>query len=326
MAKRITDGTEQTGESSPMTIMAKAVEAGADVAVIEQLLALQERYDANEAKKAYVAAMAGFKSEAPAIINKDSQVDFSSQKGRTHYKHATLGNIVSQITPILSKYELSLSWETDQAQGGNIRVTCHVTHSMGHRESVSLNGPPDDSGNKNRIQMIGSSVTYLQRYTMLAALGLATAEMDDADCKPRGPISMPTVTPPTADAPKTTARQKNKDGDDNAATDEVTGIIEKVLIKKSGANAKKPWTRYGIVINDISYGSFDDEIGKLAESLKGEEVTLVIKDDGKYKTIVEIRAPKEQGEEPEAESQADGQGELPMDGAAPEDEHTPFDE
>src|SRR5690606_10591416 len=39
--------------------------------------------------------------------------------------------------------------------------------------------PPDGSGNKNAIQGIGSTSTYLQRYTLSAAFGLTTADEDD---------------------------------------------------------------------------------------------------------------------------------------------------
>ena len=38
---------------------------------------------------------------------------------------------------------------------------------------------PDDSGGKNPIQSIGSTITYLERYTILALTGLATKEQDD---------------------------------------------------------------------------------------------------------------------------------------------------
>ena len=42
-----------------------------------------------------------------------------------------------------------------------------------------MTASPDDSGGKNAIQSIGSTVSYLQRYTILALAGLATREMDD---------------------------------------------------------------------------------------------------------------------------------------------------
>jgi hypothetical protein len=50
---------------------------------------------------------------------------------------------------------------------------------MGHSEENTLMAGKDDSGNKNGIQAIGSTVTYLQRYTLKAALGLAAGADDD---------------------------------------------------------------------------------------------------------------------------------------------------
>src|SRR5690606_13579685 len=48
-----------------------------------------------------------------------------------------------------------------------------------HSEENSLAGPADNSGSKNAIQAIGSTLTYLQRYTLIQALGLAAADDDD---------------------------------------------------------------------------------------------------------------------------------------------------
>lgn len=49
---------------------------------------------------------------------------------------------------------------------------------MGHSEETSLTASPDISGTKNAIQAIGSTISYLQRYTILALTGLATGDMD----------------------------------------------------------------------------------------------------------------------------------------------------
>jgi hypothetical protein len=59
-------------------------------------------------------------------------------------------------------------------------VTCIIAHSAGYSEENSLSAPFDPSGNKNPLQAIGSAQTYLQRYTLKAALGLAAAKDDDA--------------------------------------------------------------------------------------------------------------------------------------------------
>ena len=57
---------------------------------------------------------------------------------------------IEQVAFLKSFIKECLSWETHQDDKGNVGVTCHITHAQGHRESVSLKGPIDESGNKNR--------------------------------------------------------------------------------------------------------------------------------------------------------------------------------
>ena len=42
-----------------------------------------------------------------------------------------------------------------------------------------MRGPSDDSGSKNKLQAIGSTVSYLQRYSLMSILGLAAKGVDD---------------------------------------------------------------------------------------------------------------------------------------------------
>ncbi len=157
--------------STPAEMIKLAVAGGADLEKLEKLLNLQERWEANESKKAYHVAMAKFK-ENPPKINKDKSVSYKE----VHYNHASLANIVDKITTELSKHGLSASWSTQQ--NGAITVTCHITHSLGHTEKTTLTAPADSTGSKNSIQAIGSTITYLQRYTLLSSLGLATCDQD----------------------------------------------------------------------------------------------------------------------------------------------------
>jgi hypothetical protein len=46
-------------------------------------------------------------------------------------------------------------------------------------ESVSLTGQPDTGPGRNAIQAIGSTITYLQRYTLMAITGTAASDQDD---------------------------------------------------------------------------------------------------------------------------------------------------
>jgi hypothetical protein len=158
---------------TPMHMLQMAVSQNADLDKLEKLMALQERYESNEARKAFTKALSEFKAVG-VVIGKDKHVKYNS----VEYNHATLGNICNIIGAELSKFGLSYRWNTDQNEG-KIKVTCVLMHVMGHSESVSLESGADSSGSKNAIQAIGSTVSYLQRYTLLSITGTATQEQDD---------------------------------------------------------------------------------------------------------------------------------------------------
>ena len=171
-------------QKSPSQMIEMAVAGKADLEQLEKLLALQERWEANEARKAYHKAMAEFKANPPQI-NKDKKVGYKTSAGTVGYSHASLYNVTEKINSELSKYGLSASWMTKQ--NGQIIVTCKITHSKGHSEETSLSAPADTTGSKNVIQAIGSTITYLERYTLLALTGLATFEQDN---DAQGPVDI----------------------------------------------------------------------------------------------------------------------------------------
>jgi len=153
---------------TPMSLLQAAQESNASVEQLQQLMELQLRWEANEARKAYNKAMSDFREDCPTIA-KTRQAHNS--------KYAGLAETIEQIKPFLAKHGLSHSWKTKQ--DGQISVSCTVTHILGHSETTELSADPDKSGSKNSIQAIGSTVAYLERYTLFAILGLASREMDN---------------------------------------------------------------------------------------------------------------------------------------------------
>lgn len=178
---------------TPMDVISRAVSEGRDVTVIEKLMDLQERWEKNQAKKAFDDAMASAKAEIPPII-KNRHVGFESRKAgaaRTDYRHEDLAEIARTVDPILSKFGLSYRFRTSSPVNEPVTVTCVVSHRLGYSEENMLSAGRDDSGNKNSIQQVGSTITYLQRYTLKAALGLAASNDDDGRAAGTndGPIS-----------------------------------------------------------------------------------------------------------------------------------------
>jgi hypothetical protein len=169
---------DQDQQITPAMVISQAISSGSNLDQIEKLLEIQIKYEENEAKKAYTVAMAAFKANPPKII-KDKEVDFQPQgKARVNYKHADLAKAAEEINKALSEHGLSAAWIPSQEEK-LVKVKCTITHKMGHSESCTLQAAPDATGNKNSIQQVGSTITYLERYTLLALTGLATHSQDD---------------------------------------------------------------------------------------------------------------------------------------------------
>lgn len=273
------DEALEVENETPGKLVALALERQASPETLSKLLDLQERWEAGEARKKYVMAMTAFKQDAPAVLKKTDRVDFSTAKGRTAYNYANLGSIVQEITAVMGKHDLSASWSTAQ-NGNDVTVTCHITHAAGHRESVTLTGPVDDSGNKNRIQAVGSTVTYLERYTLLAALGLATGEDDDgrqgagAGEPPGGHIN-----PPKEKAPSTNGdRVQDKLATELAAycdqdLDKMQELLKGLTLfdgKDKEGNPEQKWMLVA-QISKVSDKWATQTLGKLHDLIKKEE-------------------------------------------------------
>ena len=165
-------------ENPYLSLVQSIVNAGGDMANLRSMLDLQIEWEKNEARKAYVASMAAFKAE-PMEILKRKLVEFTTRDGETtSYMHAELSDVTDAVVPAMGKHGLSHRWDIKQ-EGGQITVSCTITHALGHSEAVSMTAAPDGSGKKNPIQQVASTVSYLERYTLLAATGMATKGMDD---------------------------------------------------------------------------------------------------------------------------------------------------
>lgn len=164
-------------KTSPATLLQIAVEKGTDIAQLEKLMDLQERWEKKEAKKAFLDAISEFQNKVP-VLNKSKTAKIQSAKGTFSYKYADLGSITRQIKNALQHCGLSYRWEFAD-NNGSMKVTCIISHRDGHSESTTMEAGKDESGAKNAIQQKGSTHTYLQRYTLIGALGLSTADGDN---------------------------------------------------------------------------------------------------------------------------------------------------
>lgn len=158
-------------QMNPMQMAYQLISSGADFASVKEMMALSKELAADQARKAFDEAVAAVKAEDMTIIK--------NAKGHNNKAYANFAAYAKVVDPIIAMHGLSYRFRTQQSD--RITVTCILSHKGGHFEENSLSGPPDASGSKNAIQAIGSTLTYLQRYTLIQALGLAASDDDDGN-------------------------------------------------------------------------------------------------------------------------------------------------
>ena len=170
-----------------VSLVQMAMQKNYDPAFIEKMMDLQERNDTKVAKQAYHKAMAKFKANPPEIW-RDMQVKYEQGTKTTEWSHADLATAGKAIDIALGKHGLNSTWRLLPIENNKTRVTCIIAHELGHSEETFLEAGPDKTGSKNDIQAIGSTVFYLERYTLFALTGLAPARMDDDGKSTSGPV------------------------------------------------------------------------------------------------------------------------------------------
>lgn len=146
-----------------------ASDPACDLDKMERLLVMHERMTARQAQAEFADAMAAMQAELPSIGERGDAA------GR--YKFALWEDINQAIKPILQRHGFALTFRTDTGNG--ITVTGVLSHRNGHREETSITLPADNSGNKNAVQAVASSVSYGKRYTAGALLNLTSHGEDD---------------------------------------------------------------------------------------------------------------------------------------------------
>lgn len=169
-------------DANPSALLQLAIQQNLDIDKLEKLMELQERWQANISRKDFLGAISNFQSQCPPI-EKTKKVAF----GTTKYSYAPLGEVAATIKKAMSDNGLSHRWEIGE-DAENIVVTCIVSHINGHSERTTMKGAKDGSGNKNAIQASGSTVSYLQRYSLIGALGISTADEDIDGQKEQAPV------------------------------------------------------------------------------------------------------------------------------------------
>ena len=170
-------------EQTPARLLELAVQQNLDVEKLGKLMDMQAEWERRQAKKEFDRAKAEFQHKCPQV-KRSKKVSFN----KTEYSYSPLSEITDTIKDTLRDCGFSYRWETFSPPGF-IGIRCWLTHEGGHCEVNEMQAPADESGAKNIIQSWGSTVTYLQRYTLLGVLGITSADEDD-DGKGSGALNI----------------------------------------------------------------------------------------------------------------------------------------
>lgn len=176
--------------ATPLAMLQQLIDRGTDPEALGKMMDLAERWQAIEAKKAYTAAVEGFKRDCPPIIKrnqvhgtaKDERgVKIPGVKGPHMYNFASYDDIKAVTVPFERKHGIVTGFSFDVSPGGNLLGKLRVTVGS-HTEEFSFGVPIPKGMNTNATQDFGAAVTYLKRYLYLAAFDLVVTGEDSDAC------------------------------------------------------------------------------------------------------------------------------------------------
>lgn len=125
----------------------------------------------NTADQDFVAALGALED-----LIRDKTANVPTKTGGSYsYSYADLGAALGHIRPILAEHGFAVVQPVSTNENGFVCVSTTLVHTSGVRfetEPLRMRQPDDP-------KLLGGTITYLRRYSLLASVGLAT-EDDDA--------------------------------------------------------------------------------------------------------------------------------------------------
>lgn len=160
---------------------------------MERLLAMQERWQAEQARMAFADAFHRVQSQLTPVVKR-------GENKQTTSFYALAEDVYAMACPILSKEGFSHSFSQGECDAPDMfRFTMTLRHVGGHVETHFLDAPIDNIGprgtpNKSKMHGLFSSNTSCNRVLMVNVLGIQlTDDRDGNKIVDDGPISDETV-------------------------------------------------------------------------------------------------------------------------------------
>jgi len=166
---------------TPMVLIQQALASGVGVEALERLQVMAERAEDRQAEKDFNNALSSFQDVCPEI-RRTQWGGKSGPQSKGQYQYAGLAeDILPVVRPLLAQNGLSYSWDHEVSGDGKmLKTTFILRHASGHSQRTLCTLPTaSQSALQNAQQAMGSSMSYGDRYSMIAGLGLAGCNHDD---------------------------------------------------------------------------------------------------------------------------------------------------
>jgi hypothetical protein len=146
-----------------------------------------------DAKEAFMASKAALLADLPHINATRAVMNKADRGGGIRYKYAPYDEILATLKPYLKKHGFSVSFgQRVETDGKRLTALCHVSHIGGHTETNEFSVRTSAPMGCSDAQADGATMSYAQRYALLAAFAIAV----DTDTDAR--IEGATITPEEA--------------------------------------------------------------------------------------------------------------------------------
>jgi hypothetical protein len=254
-----TQAIQLQADAPPMVQIAQLLASGVDIDVdkMAKMQEMGERYEANEARKSFFAAISTVQSEIEGVVK-------NKKNSQTNSMYATLDNVIEVAKPIYTKHGFSVIFSEGKAdKDGEIRVCADVLHKDGHERPYFYDLDIDDKGikgsvNKTQIHGKASSVSYGRRYLMCMIWNIPTP---DNDGNMKATSNKPIEYPPLTD-------------DEQKVIDEVSEKLIDIA-SEQGREVIPEQVAHVLYRTRNKYPSPDDDVAKIANWLAGKYLTAV---------------------------------------------------
>lgn len=159
----------------PLAILNNLVERGGDIAVIERMSALAERWQENNARENFARAIAAFQAECPQI-----RKDRTANASKFSFQYAGFDDVMRQIRPLLARYGIAITFTSPTVGDGMLTVVTRVRVGS-HHEDSAFSVPIAKDMVVGDPQKFGATLSYAKRYSLCAALNIVVTNEDNEE-------------------------------------------------------------------------------------------------------------------------------------------------